>query len=189
MQTELAKQQTKLALAQIRAENTKERMENIELHKSNQKFMRQESRTNQKLTTQNMVMLQILLVKVGIEPLATVPPNASPPMLQLLGQSSSSNISNASSPSNHTKGLPPLPIDEAMPIPPPIEKNVPNPLPRLECEEAIEDHQPQSADDIATGEIQPRQNLLRDASEVDPRSDALPTGDQLAGFALQRLVL
>ena len=83
MQTELAKKQTELALAQIRAENAKERMANIELHRSNQKFMKQESRTNQELTAQNRVMLQILLVKVGIEPLATVPPNASPPVLQL----------------------------------------------------------------------------------------------------------
>ena len=48
MQTELAKQRT---------ENTKERMANVELHRSNQKFMRQESRTNQELTAQNRVML------------------------------------------------------------------------------------------------------------------------------------
>ena len=77
-----------------------------------------------------------------------------------------------------------------MPIPPlSTEKNVPDPLPALEHEEAIEDHQRRSADDSAIGEIQPRQNLSRDASEVDPGSDALPTGDQPAGSALERLVL
>ena len=39
MQMKLAKQQTELALAQIRAENAKERMANLELHRSNQEFM------------------------------------------------------------------------------------------------------------------------------------------------------
>ena len=156
MQTELAKQQTKLALAQIRAENAKERMANLKLHRSNQEFMREESRTNRELTTQNREMLQILLAKIGIEPLATLPPNASPLVLQLHGQPSSSNISNASSPSDHMKGLPPLPIDEAMPIPsPPAEKNVPDTLLTLELEEALQDHQRRCADDIATTEIQP----------------------------------
>ena len=185
MQTELAKQQTELALAQIRAENAKERMANLELYRLNQEFMREESRTNRELTTQNREMLQILLAKIGIEPLATLPPNASPPMLQLQGQPSSSNISNASSSSDHMKGPPPLPIDEAMPMPsPPAEKNVPNTLLTLEFEEALEDHHRRCADDIATTKIQPGQNLSKDASEVEPGSDALPTGDQPAGSAL-----
>ena len=119
-----------------------------------------------------------------------MPPNASPPVLQLQGQSSSLNISNASSPSNHTKGPPPLTIDEVMPIPPPpTEKNVPDPLPALEREEAIEDHQRRSAYDIATGEIQPGQNLSRDAFKVELGSDALPIGDQPASSALECLVL
>ena len=86
--------------------------------------------------------MQILIAKIGIEPLAMLPPNASPPVLQLQGQPSSSNISNASSPSDHMKGSPPLPINEAMPIPPPFaEKNVPNTLLTLELEEALEHHQ------------------------------------------------
>ena len=123
--------------------------------------MQQESRTNQKITAQNREMLQILLAKVGIEPLATLPPHASLHVLQLQGQPSSSNISNASSPSDHTKGPPPLPIDEAMPIPPPpVKKNVPDPLPTLEREEAIKNHQRQSADDIAT-EAEPVQGCFR----------------------------
>ena len=156
MQTKLAKQQTELALAQIRAENAKERMANLELHKSNQEFMRQESRTNRELTVQKVEMLQILLAKIGIEPLMMLPSNASPPTLQLQGQPSSSNISNALSLSDHTKGLPPLPIDEAMPIPPLLaEKNVHDSLPALEREEAVEDHQRRSVDNIATAEIQP----------------------------------
>ena len=185
MQTKLAKQQTKLALAQIKAENAKERMANLELHRSNQEFMREESRTNRELTAQNREMLQILLGKIGIEPLSTLPPNASPPVLQLQEQPSSSNISNTSSPSDHMKGPPPLPINEAMPIPsPPAEKNVPDTLLTLELEEALEDHHRQCADDIATTEIQLGQNLSRDASEVEPGSDALPTGDQRVGSAL-----
>ena len=103
--------------------------------------MQEESRTNRELTAQNREMLQILLAKIGIEPLATLPPIASPPMLQLQGQPSSSNISNASSPLDHIKGPSPLPIDEAMPIPsPPTEKNVPDTLRTLELEEALEDH-------------------------------------------------
>ena len=160
-------------------------MANLELHRSNQEFMRQESRTNQELTAQNREMLQILLAKIGIEPLATLPPIASPSVLQLQGQPSSSNISNASSPSDHTKGSPPLPIDEAMPIPPPpTEKNVLDTLPTLELDEALEDHQQQCVDDIATVEIQPGQNLSRDASKVEFGSDALPAGDQPTDSAL-----
>ena len=79
-------------------------MANLELHRSNQEFMQEESRTNRELTAQNKEMLQILLAKIGIEPLATLPPNASPLVLQLQGQPSSSNISNALSPSDHMKG-------------------------------------------------------------------------------------
>ena len=130
-------------------------------------------------------MLQILLAKIGIEPLVMLPSNASPPVLQLQGQPSSSNISNALSPSNHMKRPPPLPINEAMPIPPPpTEKNVLDTLLTLELEEALEDHQRQCADNIATAENQLGQNLSRDASEVEPGSDALPIGDQPAGSAL-----
>ena len=72
-----------------------------------------------------------------------------------------------------------------MPIPlPPAEKNVSDTLLTLELKEALEDHQRRCADDIATVEIQPGQNLSRDASEVEPRSDALPIGDQPACSAL-----
>ena len=110
--------------------------------------------------------------------------------MQLQRQPSSSNISNALSPSEHTKGPSPLPIDEAMPIPPPpAEKNVPDPLPALEREEVVEDHQRRSADDIATEKIQPGQNLSRDASEVELGSDALPIEDQPAASTLEHLVL
>ena len=81
------------------------------------------------------------------------------------------------------KGPPPLPINEAMPIPPPpAEKNVPDTFLTLELEEALEDHQRQCADNIATAEIQLGQNLFRDAFEVEPGSDALPTGDQHGRF-------
>ena len=183
-QAEIAKQQTELALAQMRAENAKERMANIELHKSNQEFMRQESRTNWELCVQNREMLQILLAKIGVEPLAMLPPTATPPMLQLQGQPSSSNLSNALSLSKSTKGPPLLPVDDANPFPPPPSMdNVADLHLAIECEEVEEDHQLQSGDDNATVEIQSGQNLSKDASEVEPGSDALPIGDQLACFA------
>ena len=57
MQAELAKQQTDLALAQIREDNAKERLANIELHRANQEFMRQETQTNWELSAQNREML------------------------------------------------------------------------------------------------------------------------------------
>ena len=57
MQAELAKQQTNLALAQIREDNAKERLANIELHRANQEFMRQETQTNRELSAQNQEML------------------------------------------------------------------------------------------------------------------------------------
>ena len=53
-------------------------------------------------------MLQILIKKISIEPVATLSPASEQPMLQLQGQPSGSNISNASSPSNPLKETPPL---------------------------------------------------------------------------------
>ena len=121
-------------------------------------------------------MLQILIRKIGIEPIAALPPTSSPPPLELQGQPSSSNISNASSPSQATKGPPPLAIAEGSPIPPPSsDENV------AECEEVGEDCQREGDDDIAELEMQMGHNLSRDASEVEPGSDDLPTEDQPAG--------
>ena len=168
-QAELAQQQNELALAQMRVENTKERLANTEIHRSNLEWMREESRTNRELCAQNMEMLQILIRKIGIEPIAVLPPTSSPPPLELQGQPSSSNISNASSPSQATKGPVPLAIEGALPIPPPLS------------EEVGEDCQPEGDDDIAELEMQMGQNLSRDASEVEPGSDDLPTEDQPAG--------
>ena len=183
-QTELAKQQTELALAEMRAENAKERMANLELHKSNQEFMRQESRTNWELCAQNREMLQLLLAKIGVEPLATLPPIASPPVLQLQGQPSGSNLSNASFQSKSTRRPPLRPVCEDSPCPPlPTKDDVPDPNVESEREEVKEDNELQSGDDNTTVEIQAGINLSRDASEVEPGSDALSTEDQPAGFA------
>ena len=63
----------------------------------------------------------------------------------------------------------PLAIEGASPIPPPSS------------EEVGEDRQPEGDDDIAELETQMRHNLSMDASEVEPRSDDLPTKDQPAG--------
>ena len=71
-QAELAQQQNELALAQMRAENAKERLANTEIHRSNQKWMCEESRTNRELCAQNREMLQILIRKIGIESIAAL---------------------------------------------------------------------------------------------------------------------
>ena len=123
-QAELAQQQNELALVQMRAKNTKERLANIEIHRSNQEWMREESRTNHELCAQNREMLQTLIRKIGIEPIAALPPTSSLPPLELQGQPSSSNISNASSSSQATKGPLPLAIEGALPIPPPSSEEV-----------------------------------------------------------------
>ena len=153
----------------MRAENAKERLANIEIHRSNQEWMREESRTNRKLCAQNREMLQILIRKIGIEPIAALPLTLSPPPLELQGQPSSSNISNASSPSQATKGPVPLAIEGASPIPPPSS------------EEVGEDRQREGDDDIAKLETQMGHNLSKDAFEVEPGSDDLPTEDQPVG--------
>ena len=105
-------------------------------------------------------------------------------MLQLQGQPFGSSISNASSPSDQTNGPSPLPTDDPMAIPSsPSEENVAAPFSVIEIAEVEEDQQPQGADELANEDIQPGQNLSRDASKVEPGSVALPTEDQAAGFA------
>ena len=168
-QAKLAQQQNELVLAQMRAENSKERLANTEIHRSNQEWMREESRTNRELCAQNREMLQILIRKIGIEPIVALLPTSSPPPLELQGQPSSSNISNASSLSQATKGPVPLAIEGTLPIPPPLS------------EEVREDRQPKGDDDIAELETQIGHNLSRDASEVEPGSVDLPTEDQPTG--------
>ena len=123
-------------------------------------------------------------MKIGVQPIAMLPPSGSPPVLQLQGQPFGSSISNASSPSDQTKGPPPLPANDPMAVPSsPSEENVVAPLPAIEIAEVEEDQQPQGADELADEDIQSGQNLSRDASKVEPRSVALPTEDQAAGFA------
>ena len=63
----------------------------------------------------------------------------------------------------------PLAIEAALPIPPPS------------FEEVGEDRQREGDGDIAELETLMGHNLSRDASEVDPGSDDLPTEDQPAG--------
>ena len=64
----------------------KERLVNIEIHRSNQEWMREESKTNRELCAQNREMLQILIKKIGIEPIAARSLTSSPPPLELQGQ-------------------------------------------------------------------------------------------------------
>ena len=67
------------------------------------------------------------------------------------------------------KGPVPLAIEGASPIPPPSS------------EEVREDRQREGDDDIAELETQMGHNLSKNASEVEPGSDDLPTEDQPAG--------
>ena len=65
----------------------------------------------------------MLMNKIGIEPIAQLPPVAQSSSLRLEGQPSSLNMSKASSPLQSANVLPPLPIEEAVPIPLPLHES------------------------------------------------------------------
>ena len=115
--TEVAQRKTEVALAQMRASVADERLANAQMHKANMEWMRAESNKSHE-------MMQMLMNKIGIEPNAQLSPATQSPPLRLEGQSSSSNMSKASIPLQSTNVLPPLPTEEAVPIPlPPHESN------------------------------------------------------------------
>ena len=88
---------------------------NAQMHKANMEWMRAES-------NKSHVLMQMLMNRIGIEPIAQLPPAIQSPPLRLEGQPSSSNMNMAFIPLQPTNVLPPLPIEEAAPIPlPPYE--------------------------------------------------------------------
>ena len=113
--TEALQKQTEVALAQMRASVADERQANAQMHKANMEWMRAESNKSHEL-------MQMLMNRIGIEPIAQLPPATQSLSLRLEGQPSSSNMSNASIPLQPADVLPPLPTEDAAPIPlPPHE--------------------------------------------------------------------
>ena len=113
--TEALQRQTEVALAQMRASVADERLANAQMHKANMEWMRAESNKSHEL-------MQMLMNRIGIEPIAQLPPAIQSPPLRLEGQPSSSNMSMAFIPLPPANVLLPLPTEEAAPIPlPPHE--------------------------------------------------------------------
>ena len=108
--TKALQRQTEVALAQMRASVADERLANAQMHKANIEWMRAESNKSHEL-------MQMLMNRIGIEPIAQLPPATESPPLRLEGQLSSSNMSNASIPLQPANVLPPLPTEQAAPIP------------------------------------------------------------------------
>ena len=89
--TEASQRQTEVALAQMRASVADERQVNAQMHKANMEWMRAESNKSHEL-------MQMLMNRIGIEPIAQLPPTTQSLPLRLEGQPSSSNMSSASIP-------------------------------------------------------------------------------------------
>lgn len=86
------------------------------MHKCHTEWMREESKKNRE-------MLQILMTKVEIEPVALLQPAVESSPLMLKGQLSGSNISNASRPLEIANVPPPLPAKAPILVPlPPSEQ-------------------------------------------------------------------
>ena len=108
--TEASQRQTEVALAQMRASVADERQANAQMHKANMEWMRAESNKSHEL-------MQMLMNRIGIEPIAQLPPATQSPPLRLEAQPSSSNMSIAFTPLQPANVLPSLPMEEAAPIP------------------------------------------------------------------------
>jgi hypothetical protein len=185
LQAQISKQQTDIALAQMRVETAKERMTNMEIHKSNQEWMREESKANRELYIQNREMLQLLMAKNNMESVAAVPAPVPAPVLEIKGQPSGSNISNASSPSQPEFIPPPLPADAPLPVPSqPAEDAVDHTSSSQDLsEERIQEQRLDLGAEEEIEILETGQNLVVGTSEVEPGSDDLPTKDQPAGSA------
>ena len=64
---EASQRQTEVALAHMRASVVDERLANAQMHKANMEWMRAESNKSHEL-------MQMLMKKIGIEPIAQLPP-------------------------------------------------------------------------------------------------------------------
>ena len=167
--TEALQRQTEVALAQMRAFVADERQANAQMHKANIEWMRAESNKSHEL-------MQMLMNRIGIEPIAQLSPAAQSPPLRLEEQPSSSNISNASIPLEPANVLPPLPTEEAAPIP----------LPPHESGQIAMDEEDACVEmmDIGSESIVVGHNLAVDASEAGLGNTSQPADDPTSGCAL-----
>ena len=167
--TEAAQKQSEVALAQMRAFVVDERLANALMHKTNMEWIRAESNKSHE-------MMQMLMNKIGIEPIAQLPLAIQSPPLRLEGQPSSSNMSKASIPLQSANVFPPLPTKEATPIPiPPHESGQIAMDEENACVEMM---------DIGSEPIVVEHNLAVDASEVGFGNTSQPADDPTSGCAL-----
>ena len=167
--TEASQRQTEVALAQIRASVADERLANAQMHKASIEWMRAESNKSHEL-------MQMLMNRIGIEPIAQLPPATQSPPLRLEGQSSSSNMSMAFNPLQPANVLPPLSTEGAAPIP----------LPPHEGGQIAMDEEDASVEMMNIGSelIVVGHNLAVDASEAGFGNTSQPVDDPTSGCAL-----
>ena len=118
----------------------------------------------------------MLMNRIGIEPIAQLPPATQSLPLRLEGQPSSSNMSSASIPLQSENVLPPLPTEEVAPIP----------LPPHECGQIAIDDEDACVEmmDIGSDPVMVEYNLAMDASEAGLKSTSQPADDPTLGCAL-----
>ena len=120
--------------------------------------------------------MQMLMNRIGIEPIAQLPPAIQSPPLRLEAQPSSSNMSNASIPLQPAYVLPPLPTEDVAPIPlPPHESNQ---IAMDEEDACVE------MTDIGSETIVVGHNLAVDASEAGLGITSALADDPTSGCAL-----
>ena len=120
--------------------------------------------------------MQMLMNKIGVEPIAQLPPATQSLPLRLEAQPSSSNMSNASIPLQPANVLPPLPTEEAAPIP----------LPPHESSQIAMDEEDACVEmmDIGSESIVVGHNLAVGASEAGLGITSQPVDDPTSGCAL-----
>ena len=167
--TEASQRQTEVALAQMRVSVADECQANAQMHKASIEWMRAESNKSHEL-------MQMLMNRIGIEPIAQLPPATQSPPLRLEGQPSSSNTSMAFIPLQPANVLPPLPTEEVAPIP----------LPPHEGYQIATDEEDASVEmmDIGSERIVVGHNLAVDASEAGLGNTSQPADDPTSGRAL-----
>ena len=167
--TEASQRQTEVVLAQMRASVVDERLANAQMHKANMEWMRAESSKSHEL-------MQMLMNRIGVEPIAQLLPAIQSPLLRLEGQPSSSNKSMALNPFQLENVLPPLPTEEAVPIP----------LPPHEGGQIATDDEDACVEmmDIGSEPIVVGHNLAVDAFEAGLGSTSQPADDPTSGCTL-----
>ena len=166
---EASQRQTEVALAQMRASMADEHQANAQMHKASIEWMRAESNKSHEL-------MQMLMNRIGIEPIVQLLPATQSPPLRLEGQPSSSNMSMAFIPLQPPNVLPPLPTEEAVPIP----------LPSHEGGQIAMDEEDACVEmmDIGSKPIVVGHNLAMDASEAGLGNTSQPADDPTSGCAL-----